>query len=70
MINFLLNLSLILCVVFSASKDYRYGEFLSYKIDLDNTILAELPPNDYNEWIYLTDDRIKVRYSSDFEIPW
>ena len=70
MINFLLNLSLILCVVFSASKDYRSGEFLSYKIDLDNTILADLPPNDYNEWIYLTNDRIKVKYSSNFEIPW
>lgn len=70
MINFLLNLSLILCVVFSASKDYRSGEFLSYKIDLDNTILAYLPPNDYNEWIYLTNDRIKVKYSSNFEIPW
>ena len=70
MINFLLNLSLILCVVFSANKDYRSGEFLSYKIDLDNTILADLPPNDYNEWIYLTNDRIKVKYSSNFEIPW
>ena len=70
MINFLLNLSLMLCVVFSASKDYRSAEFLSYQIDLDNTILAELPPNGYNEWIYLTNDRIKVKYSSNFEIPW
>ena len=69
MINFLLNLSLMLCVVFSASKDYRSAEFLSYQIDLDNTILAELPPNSYNEWIYLTNDRIKVKYSSNFEIP-
>ena len=59
-----------LCVVFSASKDYRSAEFLSYQIDLDNTILAELPPNSYNEWIYLTNDRIKVKYSSNFEIPW
>ena len=59
-----------LCVVFSASKDYRSAEFLSYQIDLDNTILAELPPNGYNEWIYLTNDRIKVKYSSNFEIPW
>ena len=70
MINFLLNLSLMLCVVFSASKDNRSAEFLSYQIDLDNTILAELPPNSYNEWIYLTNDRIKVKYSSNFEIPW
>ena len=70
MINFLLNLSLMLCVVFSASKGYRSAEFLSYQIDLDNTILAELPPNGYNEWIYLTNDRIKVKYSSNFEIPW
>ena len=59
-----------ICIVFSASKDSRYAEFLLYQIDLDNTILAELPPSDYDSWINIRNDRIKVKYTTDFKIPW
>ena len=44
--------------------------FLLLNFLLPSNTLEHFPPDDYNSWIPLKKDKIRVKYSKDFQVPW